>query len=320
MKNKYIDKEKKLAELEKHIDKTKWECMCPHCTKQAINSHLLQRHGVLSYVAEKGHLCEMRFEDFFKWPENEPMCVKKVGIQQAISYPLFCNKHDTELFAQIEGEYIDFNNYISQLLFSYRSICSEIRKKEFVQARYGAWDECKMKDIHAKGTDKGLKDLLYSKFLFERELEKPNQKFTFLHLSYPFIAIYASGAVSYEPVDYGDDRSIKEVWKKKVWDGFFINIIPQHESLEIIIGYHNNHVNAELRRYVESWKDLSLEQLQVKLTDLFTARLEMWGMAPSLYESICEEKKMWFIKTLKNIHLDFHYDIRKELKENLFEK
>jgi hypothetical protein len=262
----------------------------------------------------------MGSEDFFKWHENGPMCVKKVGIQKAISYPLFCSKHDTELFASIEGKNIDFDDYKSQLLFSYRGLCSEIRKKEFVQARYGAWDECDMKYIHAKGTDSGLNDLLYYKFLFEKELAKPNQKFTFLHLFYPFMPVYASGAVSYEPVDYENEKSIEEVSKKKVWDGFFINIIPQHESLEIIIGYHNNHVNADLRRYVESWKNLSLERLQVKLTDLFTARLEMWGMAPSLYESICEEKKMWFMKTLKSIHMDLYYDIRKELKDNLFEK
>lgn len=115
-----------------------------------------------------------------------------------------------------------------------------------------------------------------------------------------------------------NQRSINEAIKKKVWDGFFINIIPQSGSLEIIIGYHNNHVNKDLRGYVESWKGLSTEQFQIKLTDLFTARLETWGMSPSLYASISDEKKEWFMETQKRIYLDCTYDIRRELSENLF--
>ena len=132
--------------------------------------------------------------------------------------------------------------------------------------------------------------------------------------------IYASGTVSFEPVDYDNQRSINEAIIKKVWDGFFINIIPQKESLEIIIGYHNNHVNKDLYKYVNSWKGLSMEQLQIKLTDLFTARLETWGMSPSLYDSISDEKKEWFMETQKSIYLDCSYDIRRELSENLFAK
>ena len=69
---------------------------------------------------------------------------------------------------------------------------------------------------------------------------------------------------------------------------------------------------------MDSWKGLSTEQLQVKLTDLFTARLETWGMSPSLYASISDDKKEWFMETQKKIYLDFSYDIRRELKENLF--
>lgn len=318
MNNEFIDKEKKMAIQEKNIAKTKWQCMCPGCSELAINSHLLQRHGVLSHITEKGHLYEMGMEDFFKWHENDPMKVKKVGLQQAISYPLFCNKHDTELFAPIEGEKIDFNDYYSQLLFSYRGLCAEIRKKEFVNLRNVALEDGEIKNTLNDGTSQGLKDLQYYKFLFEQEIIKPNHKFAFFHHSYPLLKVCASGSVSYEPVNYDNDLSITNAFKKKIWDGFFINVIPQETSLEIIIGYHKNHANSDLRKYVESWAGLTFQQLQVKLTDLFTARLETWCMSPTLYESMNEEKKEWLMKTVKEIQTDFYYDIRNEQDYNLF--
>ena len=37
MENKYIDKEKEVANQERIIAKKKWQCMCPHCTETAIN-------------------------------------------------------------------------------------------------------------------------------------------------------------------------------------------------------------------------------------------------------------------------------------------
>lgn len=105
---------------------------------------------------------------------------------------------------------------------------------------------------------------------------------------------------------------------KQVLDCFFINIIPQVNTLEIIIGYHENHANAALRKYVESWQNLSLEELQVKLTDLFAAKLEMWCISPSIYENINDEKKQKFLEIIEDIQLDWSYDIRNEVTFNLF--
>ena len=318
MEKEYIEKVQRLSEREKDIVKKKWLCMCPNCTNPAINSHLLQRHGVLSHIVEKGHLYEIGREDFYKWDENSPIKIKKVGLQQAISFPLFCNKHDTELFAPIEGDLIDFDDYRSQLLFSYRGLCSEIRKKEFNQIRNVAFYEGVIKDAVTAGTDCGLKDLRYYKKLFEQELDIAKQDFKFFHFSYPLIKVCASGAASYEPVDYSDELSEEKALMKKVWDGFFINIIPQENALEIIIGYHKNHANAALRKYVESWQNLSFKEFQVKLTDLFASKIEMWGISPSIYENIDDEKKQKFMEIIEDIQLDWSYDIRNEVTFNLF--
>lgn len=318
MKNEHLEMAQKLSEQEKNIAKKKWQCMCPHCTNPAINSHLLQRHGVLTHIIEKGHLYEIGREDYYKWDEKSPIKMKKVGLQQAISFPLFCNKHDTELFAPIEGDLIDFDDYRSQLLFSYRGLCSEIRKKEFNQIRNVAFDEGEFKDVVTTGTDRGLKDLHYYKYLFEQELDIAKQKFEFFHFTYPLIKVCASGSVSYEPVNYNNELNVKNVLKKKVWDCFFINIVPQESSLEIIIGYYKNHVNSDLRKYVDSWQNLSFEELQVKLTDLFVSKIEMWCVSPSIYEKISEDNKQKFLNVIEYIHLACNYDIRNEVTFNLF--
>lgn len=317
--NPYLEKEKELAKQESIVNKTKYICMCPECDKAAINSHLLQRNGILNHIAKNGHLYEIRQEDFFKWHKSEPMRIKKVGIMQAISFPLFCSEHDTNIFKPIEGDIVDFDDYRSQLLFSYRALCAELYKKKCNQIRHDIWHDSNMKKESIEGTDKALKDLKYYKYLFETELKNPKNKFTFYHRSYSFVGICASGTCSYEPVDYNSPLSVESAINKKVWDGFFINVIPQKDSLEIIIGYHKNHVNSDLRRYVESWKNLSFDNLQRKLTDLFCTRLETWSMSPDVYDSISEDKWKWFFKKQKNICTDFYYDIRNEITDNLFE-
>lgn len=314
----YIKEAQKFAAQEQVLKKEKWKCMCPNCSENAINSHLLQRHGVLSHIAEEGHLYQIEIEDFYKWFKQAPVRFKKVGLQQAISKPLFCNEHDSKLFSSIEGEDIDFDDYKTQLLFSYRGLCSEIREKEFVNIRNNVLDKGLFKQQCSKGNNKGLDDLRRYKYLFEQDLQNQKHKFKFLHLSYSLIKVCASGAVSYEPVNYSNELSVQNALKKKMFDCFFINLIPQSNTLEIVIGYHENHANPDLKKYVESWENLSIEQLQVKITDLFAVRLETWCMSPSLYDSLKDEKKEKFIKTIENVQMNFCYDIKTEINYNLF--
>lgn len=123
--------QKTIAQIYKNVYSKKCHCLEPTCDKEAINSHLLQRNGILSTITEKGHLIEIRPIDLFKWKKNQPMLeFKLIGINSAISLPLFCNYHDSSLFKNIESRTISFYLYENQLLFSYRTLCAELRKKE----------------------------------------------------------------------------------------------------------------------------------------------------------------------------------------------
>lgn len=291
----YLEKEKTLSESQRKAQRIKWPCMCPKCTEKAINSHLLQRHGILSYVTVNNHLYEITREDAFKWHTNYPVKFKKVGLNNAISYPLFCSKHDTDIFLPIESGTIDFGDYRSQLLFSYRAVCAEIRKKEFATFEINE-NMSNIEEIDVAGEamlvgeDRGIKDLLYYKYLLEDELKTNKGKFTFYHYTYPVLDIYTSASMSYEIFNSRNDREIDAAISKKVWDGLFIHIIPQSSSTEIIIGYHNNHTSIDMEEYVKSWDGLSKEDLGYKLTDLFVAHVEDWGMSPRLFERIPEDR------------------------------
>ena len=288
MSNEYLEIANRIDKVERYIEKKKWTCLCPNCQKTAINSHLLQRNGILDNVAENGHLYEARIKKVYRRiNEEEIVELKKVGIGQAISYPLFCSEHDSTLFKPIEGENADFDDYYSQLLFSYRSLCSEIRKKEVNIDRYnGELTDGDDKFDLLLGEKLGLCDLMYYKGLFEKEISEPQNKFTFLHHTYPFIPVFASGISSYYLQDGTIVDSTDGVPYDQIVDSFFINIIPQKKTLEIIVGYCNDHANDCLKNYVHSWENLTKVQLFNKIADLFTISIESWGMSPSYYEKL----------------------------------
>lgn len=319
----YLADEKAIAVAQKKSSKVKWTCMCPKCTGMAINSHLLQRHGILSHLTVDNHLYEITREDAFKWHENYPVRIQKVGLNNAISYPLFCDKHDTDIFLPIESGTIDFDDYQSQLLFSYRSVCAEIRKKEINQLETKENSSniegmVLVGDALTAGSDKGIKDLQYYKYLLEEELKASKAKFTFFHYSYPVIDIYSSATMSYEIFDSQKERDVKAALKKKIWDVVFIHIIPQPASTEIIIGYHNNHTSRDLEEYVKSWDSLGKEELGYKLSDLFVAHVEDWGMSPRLFDRIPEDRFEKFFE-LQAKYMTVVVEQKTNVGYNLFE-
>ena len=292
MDNKYLEIANRFDKVERYIEKKKWTCLCPNCQKKAINSHLLQKNGILDNMAENGHLYESRIKGVYRRiNEGETSELKRVGVGHALSFPLFCSEHDSSLFKPIEGKCIDFDDYHSQLLFSYRSLCSEIRKKEFNIDRYnGVLPDGDDKFDLLLGEKLGLCDLMYYKGMFETEFAKQQNKFTFFHLSYPFIPVFASGLSTYYLQNGTFVDCTDGVPYDQIIDSFFINIIPQNSSLEIIIGYCNDHANDSLKMYVHSWENLNVNQLFNKIADLFSFSLESWGMSPSFYEQLITER------------------------------
>lgn len=304
-----------------------WECIECGCNKPAINSHLLQRHGILSNIVENGHLTEVKGADMMRWDENNANVFqfKKIGLQQAISLKIFCNEHDTSLFYDIEHGDVNFDDYRVQLLYSYRAQCAELRKKQINKEMNARWRKSNILynprineylELTDHGYDLSMRDMVVYRKEIESELKSPTGLFSFYHFSYPKLGVYASSAFSYDE----DGSQVTGALKSEngeVWDNCFIHILPLTTSTEIIVGYSNNHANDCLRAYAASWDHLSNEELGIKLTDLFAGHIEGWGMAPSLCEKISPQLKKKYTDYMK-VNAQ-NYSIMQNVGFNLFE-
>lgn len=291
-----------LQSIIKRVNEKKWECFQDNCQEIAINSHLLQVNGILNSLVEKGHLIQIANNDFFDIEEKGFFQFKIVGVNQAISKFLFCNKHDTSIFKHIEVEEIDFFSYTSQLLFSYRSLCGELRNKMKNLEIYNRVGNSKKfigntpiipKEYLAMeiyGHNLGKKDMTKFKEIFEKELvDNSNQAFHFDTYQYPILKICVSAVFS--PINPTQDAVIKAMLQIEPLSSIFINVIPHKEYLYIIVGYHKEYANKWAIDYVDSWSNLSTIELQNKLTDLIATRVETWSLSPKLFEEISESSK-----------------------------
>ena len=107
-----IDEQKKLDNILKVVREQSYQCMCPECTQDAINSHYLQRHGVLNRISKNNNFWELKHKPPFYWTDSiYAYEFKKCGINNAFSIPTFCEKHDNELFNFFENGKLDCDDY-----------------------------------------------------------------------------------------------------------------------------------------------------------------------------------------------------------------
>lgn len=278
-----------IQRIQKKVRKGSWYCMCPECNQKAINTHLLQRKGILDKVSSSHHYVEIKYKDVMYWFDNDDKFkYEKLGINQAISYPTFCNQHDTELFSVIEQPIIDLNDYRNQLLFSYRTLCSDLRKVEIVLSEWREYAKCEDLDLpYNKGTLEHVEKIInegeklrFFKEELEYELAKPSNLYVFHHYTYPKVEVYASWS---DGIETEIDIPHGVLTKTSLC---FIHIIPQENSLEILIGYHKPNVCQKHLDYVKLWKNLDSESLGWLLTEAIANRTEDIGISAELYKKI----------------------------------
>ena len=289
-----------IAKIHKNVLQKKYLCLHPECNEMSINSHLLQQKGILNHLAENNHLIEVKSKTIFEMKEGAFTKFDKIPVSQAVSFPLFCNYHDSQIFKVIETYPVDFTAYNNQLLFSYRSLCAELRKEEFgIEGARRILNAATLQNkINSRYLSNELEEgtvafnaLIKYKEMFEFEIaNNSNRNFTFKTFKYEPIKIGVSAVFSVFVSD-GD-----VVYKDDLNHDIFVNIIPQMDSLNIIIGYNNNYCDEWVVNYVKSWEGLTFAELKVAITDLIANRIETWTIAQSVYNSISDDKKREFLQ------------------------
>jgi hypothetical protein len=309
-----------MSGIQKNLRNKKWNCILDSCPSNSINSHFLQQNGILDNIAEDNHVIEVKQEDMFNWSKNlPPLNFKSVSVKKALSLNLFCNIHDSEIFKPVETKPIDFTDYKNHLLLSYRVVCAEIRKKEInieTFTRLINSNSLRGKlpvenfETFINGTKRGIQDLVIYKEKFENEIENNKNVFDFKVFKYPLIKVYCSA--SFSPYE-----TRKTPFENSLLKYVFIHFIPNNDELYIIVGYHKDNVKPFITEYIDSWKDLELNDLELNLTNLFATKVENWGLSPLIYKNMSNKLKTEFLKYAHENSMN--HLMNQEVNFNLFE-
>ena len=323
-KGKNNDHREIINNIYRNSSQKKWNCIVDNCSQAAINSHLLQRNGILDKVIEGGHMIELTKKNLF----SDKFILKDVGVKDAISISLFCNICDTKLFKEIETEPIHFYNYRTQLLFSYRATCAEIRQKEKNIEFYSRILNANTLDIKNRNPEAadlmktvivsskvGIKDLSFYKEQFEDYLMNGGEE-NFIFTTIPYYPLKVCASAMTSPLLPEEEENPNVVYGGKVWNSVFINLIPQTDNLYVIIGYHKDCSNDWIQNYKNSWNTNNKEQQQLNISDLLATRILHWGISRSIHSKIPEEIKQKLTEFWDNNLMEFSTELK--FNYNLF--
>lgn len=296
----------------------KRKCFIDDCFSQTISSHLLQKNGILNRISCQNHLYEISINPF-----NTPnLSFQKIGINNALTFPGFCNKHDTEIFREIETKSIDFKNYRTNLLFSYRILSNELRKKEILIDWFKANFENNSLRNHImpdyfyrlnssiNGYKMALKDGEYYLKYFISDIYHNTRNFTFLTFDLPFVEICASGVFNYE-----NSFEIAKIPDNQPLTDIYFNLLPMENKSIVIFGVLSE-MKDKCWEYLNSFICDSRDTSLKKVGDLLLTVVENWLCSKTVYESLKSSETKIVYEINKTIKTNIE---RRELNFNLFE-
>ncbi|MDO9152999.1 MAG: hypothetical protein Q7U47_04710 [Paludibacter sp.] len=303
------------------------KCFVDCCNSMTISSHLLQKNGILNRISHQNHLYEIGINPF-----NTPSFnFQKIGINKALTFPGFCNKHDTEIFREIETKSIDFKDYRTNLLFSYRILVNELRKKEILIDWYTENINNNELRTHItpdyfyrlnesiNGYKMALNDGKYYLKYFNLDIYQNTKNFSFMTFELPFIEICASGVFNYE-----NSCEIVLMPESQPLTDIYFNLLPMDNKSIVIFG-----VLTEMKNkcwdYIEDFAKGSKVFSLKKVSDLLLTNVENWLCSKSVYEKlksnetvIVEEIKKTNQTNIERRTLDFNMFEYIDYKKNTF--
>lgn len=264
-------------------------CFLNECEEKAISSHLLQKNGILNRIATNSHLYQFIRNPYY----TEPFFFEKIGINKAFAFPGFCDLHDTKIFKEIETSRLDFTNYRTNLLFSYRILANEIRKKEILIDQFimhlnelnQYLDNLQLAylDQTILGYKQSLKDGEYFLSKFYSDLQTSTKNFCFKIIELPYIEICASGVYTYETTK--EINEIPDSLCNEPLTDIYFNLLPIENHSIAIFG-------CLIEMKEKCWDHISSFCIQdnkkalKKISDLLLTNIENWLCSESVFRQL----------------------------------
>lgn len=324
--NEILIKER-LEELRKQAVNSVTNCLIPGCQNRAIQSHLLQKKGILNKITNSGHLWRLDVNSY----KAGYHFFNRAGLNNTFTFKGFCKKHDDELFKHIETGKINPQDYRTQLLFAYRAVMNEMRKKEInIKLSELIQNDAKLKILaptgffikNKKDADQerlGVQDEKYYLEFFEKNLNDSGTiDFEFFVVELPEIEICVSCVFTFETT-----REIALLHQNKPYliseplTEIYLNLIPIQNKSIIIIGCLKVKLTPESRSFIESFTQGTPSQKLKKISDLLLSQVENWVCSDKFYDKFIKGRESEIYK-ITNESLE-SIDERRELNFNLFE-
>jgi len=275
-------------------------CMYPGCNEKAINSHIMQKNGILSSIAEDQHLWESAVDHF----KAEYIGFQRKGINKIYTFLGFCNTHDTEIFKKIESkDDIDFSDYESCLLFALRTACNEYRIKEIVIKQ----QECTlvhpdtvsngMLEISIEQSKIGLKDLSFQIDSMWNDLQNKTESFVFEFREMELFELCLNSIYTYDTSQEIQDYILKHGKDMERTSEIFISLFPYREKSILLMGYHKADL-AKVKSFVNLFFKENEKRLKRRLSSLITFNCETWVCSNTLFKEKFEGLDSEFFKTM----------------------
>ena len=316
-----------ILELFKRSKSVPRRCCFPGCPDIAIDSHLLQKNGILKQLSENTNkLYELKHNPFI----NEKYYFKPEGINKTFTFPGFCNKHDTQIFKAIEDQFVDYFDYKTQLLFAYRAAVNERRKKEILVTFYDKILNSNIlrSNFHPAYFQKitffkeqeilGIKDMIDSEKLLFGDIcgEFSSKKFEFVTCKLSRVDVCSSGVFSYETT-----LELYELYKQNNVERppseIYFNFLPVQNNSYLIIGCACD-VKDRCWQYIDLIVQDAIDNKLQHISDLLLSRLENWLCSSTFYSHNIQDRETEIVKCI-NEAID-NLNERKSLDINLFDR
>jgi hypothetical protein len=321
-----IEIKKIIVDLIKQAKNSTRSCLYKDCGSNAINSHLLQRRGIISEIEENNHIIEFAIDQF----KDNTFYFKSTGWKDAFVFPGFCETHDDKIFKEIETGDLDYTDYRSQLLFSYRATMIEKRKKEIIVDWYNRklnnstlrqnLDTLYFLHIHRKREQEllGIEDeKTYEELFLSNITDKTLRSFEFITFELPKVELCSSAVFTYETTKEIDYIYEYESHKSKdPLTEIYFNLLPQENSTMVIFGCLKEK-KEKCWKFINSFNNKNHKITYKKISDLLLCQVENWICSKSFYLKNIKSRENEIIRIAnESAH---HPDERRELKFNLFE-